>query len=511
MPQPNAQTLERLIEIGRLLSSKLELGELLTSVLELLTRVVDCESASLLLLDEQTQELYFDVALGLGADASKVRLKLGQGIAGTAAKNRKAEIINNVRADPRWSAAMDAESGFTTQSLLAMPMILKGRVIGVLEAINKRDGAFDDNDLHALESFAGQAAIAIENARLFSSLKEERVKLATVFSQMSNAVALTEDSGKILLANESAKSLFGPDVKDISAALRPFETAPPLAKLLAEECAACDFAAIRKEPTLLALEGRVTRVPLSGHEGRLFIFHDRTEKWRREKLKRTFLSLISHKLRTPLSTVTGFADILLEELDPEKSSLAVKAARTIREQGTKLCELVDKLLSYTTIESPDIRIDPRRIDVGDAIQSSLQALKKTLDARNAQVNVAKTDAVIMGDKTMIVEAIKNLVDNAVKFNTAQRPRVDIQASTQDGWTTISVSDDGPGVPPEDLERVFSGFHQIEKDFTGQQEGMGLGLAYVKKTASLHGGSALMRSELGKGARVTLTLPKGTLS
>src|SRR5476649_543607 len=98
MPSREAERLELLLEVGRLLSSKLELPELLTTVLELASRVVDAETASLLLLDEATQELYFDVALGLGDDLTKVRLKLGQGIAGTVAQTRKPEIINEVRA-----------------------------------------------------------------------------------------------------------------------------------------------------------------------------------------------------------------------------------------------------------------------------------------------------------------------------------------------------------------------------------------------------------------------------
>src|SRR5579885_1274201 len=138
MAERDGERLELLLQVGRLLSSKLELGELLTSVLGLATRVVDAETASLLLYDEKAKELYFDVALGLASEAAKVRLPLGQGIAGTVAEARKAEIINAVREDPRWSPVMDEKSGFITRSVLAVPILLKGRLVGVLEAINKR-------------------------------------------------------------------------------------------------------------------------------------------------------------------------------------------------------------------------------------------------------------------------------------------------------------------------------------------------------------------------------------
>jgi len=83
----------------------------------------------------------------------------------------------------------------------------------------------------------------------------------------------------------------------------------------------------------------------------------------------------------------------------------------------------------------------------------------------------------------------------------------IRAEAQADWAALTVADTGPGVPPEDLERVFSSFHQVEKDFTGQQEGMGLGLAFVRKVAQLHGGTAVLRSKLGAGSTVTVTLPR----
>ncbi len=503
----NAQTLELLLEVGRLLSSKLELGELLTSVLELSTKVVDAESASLLLLDEKTQELYFDVALGLGPDAAKVRLKLGQGIAGSVAKSRAPEIINAVRQDPRWSPAMDAQSGFVTRSILAVPMLIKGHLVGVLEAINKNGGGFTEADLRAFEAFASQAAVAIDNARLFSSLKDERFKLATVFAQMTDGAALTDAKGAVLLANEAAARLLGTELKELADGLKGMATTPSIAELLSGEKPVVDFAAVRKEPTMLVLEGRVTRAALGDSEGRLFIFRDRTEAHRQEKLKRTFLSLISHKLRTPLAAVTGFADILADELSPDTDPMWAKAVRTIRSQGGKVSGLVDKLLSYTTIESPDTQISSEPFALDDAVKDAVAALEELIQERAATVDAPPTGHVLVGDRRLITEALKNLLDNAIKFNAKPSPAAVLRAEAEGDWSALTVADTGPGVPPEDLERVFSRFHQVEKDFTGQQEGMGLGLAFVRKVAELHGGSAVLRSKLGAGAAVTLTLPR----
>jgi len=507
MAATNAQTLELLLEVGRLLSSKLELSDLLTSVLELSTRVVDAESASLLLLDEKTQELYFDVALGLGPEASKVRLPLGMGIAGSVAKSRKPEIINAVRQDPRWSPAMDAHTGFVTRSILAVPMLIKGHLVGVLEAINKTGGDFSQDDLRAFEAFASQAAVAIENARLFSSLKDERFKLATIFAQMTDGAALIDPSGKVLLSNEAASRLLGTELKDLASGLKEMTVTPSLKELLSGEAEVVDFAVVRKEPTMLVLEGRVTRAPLGDSEGRLFVFRDRTESFRQEKLKRTFLSLISHKLRTPLAAVTGFADILVDDLTPDSDPMMAKAIRTIRAQGGKVSELVDKLLSYTTIESPDVMITLEPFPLDEAVREALEALKEKLDERGAKVDAPASALFIVGDKRLIIESLKNLIDNAIKFNPKAGPAAVVRAQAEGDWAAVTVADTGPGVPPEDLDKVFSRFHQVEKDFTGQTDGMGLGLAFVRKVAELHGGGAVLRSTLGTGSTVTLTLPR----
>lgn len=507
MPTTNADTLELLLEVGRLLSSKLEIGELLTSVLELSTKVVDAESASLLLLDEKSQELYFDVALGLGPQASAVRLKLGQGIAGSVAKSRKPEIINAVRQDPRWSPAMDAHSGFVTRSILAVPMTIKGHLVGVLEAINKRGGDFSEADRLAFEAFASQAAVAIENARLFTSLKDEKFKLATVFAQMTDGAALTDETGKVLLSNEAASRLLGAELHELADGLNGMVVTPSIAELLSGEKPVLDFAAVRKEPTMLVLEGRVTRAPLGDSEGRLFVFRDRTEAHRQEKLKRTFLSLISHKLRTPLAAVTGFADILMDEVNADTDPMWAKAVKTIRSQGGKVSELVDKLLSFTTIESPDTKINSEPFPLDEAVKDAVAGLSEKIAERAATVDAPATGLVVVGDRRLVTEALKNLLDNAIKFNPKHSPLASLRAQGTGDWAAVTVADTGPGVPPEDLEKVFSRFHQVEKDFTGQQDGMGLGLAFVRKVAELHGGSAVLRSKLGAGATVTLTLPR----
>jgi len=503
-----SRRLELLFDMGRLLASKLELPDLLKTVLELAAEIVDAETGSLLLLDEAAQELYFDVALGLGDQLAKVRLKVGQGIAGTVAKSRRAEIINEVRKDPRWSPRMDEQTGFVTRSILAAPILVKGRLLGVVEAINKRDGGFDAEDLSAFEAFASQAAVAIENARLFASLKEERFKLETVFSQMQDGAVLTDASGKVLLANAAAAGLLGAVPKDAAGAFAGLETVPPVAELLAAEKGGAPFVATRREPTLFVLAGRVTRAPLSVGEGRLFVFRDDTEASRQEMLKRTFLSLVSHKLKTPVAVVIGFSDLLLGDLDPATTDPnRYKSIKTINEQATKVGVLLEKLLRFVAVEDPEAVVACTDVHIDEAIAQAVAGVAKRAEERGAKITAPASGLIARVDRVMIVEALKGLLDNALKFDASSAPAVTVTAkSLPGGGLALSVADRGPGIPPEAREAVFSRFHQVEKDFTGQQDGMGLGLAYVRRVAELHGGTARLESTLGAGTTVTISLP-----
>lgn len=523
MAQSHSETLALVLEMGQLLSSELDINELLNTVLRLASRVVEAETGSLLLLDEPAGELYFDVALGLGESAAKVRLKLGQGIAGVVARTRRSEIINEPRKDARWSPKMDQTSGFTTRSILAVPMLYKGRLIGVVEAINKKAGSFTEDDLRLYEAFASQAAVAIENARLFSSLKEEKSKLGTMFSEMADGAVLCAPDGNILLVNAAARRLLGLGEKlgTLDAGLAGTTVVPPLAEIIAERNSTRKFTATRLEPKELILAGTVVNLsaddPLAldgkaAQRGWLVVFRDETEERKQAKVKRTFLSLISHKLKTPLAAVVGFSDILLDDFkDDPPSPMAQKAAQTIAEQGKKLSDLVDRLLRYTVLDNPDhaVRLEPVGLDA--VVAEALKDMQGWLAERGAAVEYKGDPAVtVIVDQDQMKEVVKNLLENGVKFDKNAQKKIRAWVETRrDGAkkAVLRVKDDGPGIPPEDQEKIFSGFNQVEAFFTGQIDGLGLGLPFVKKVVERHGGRLELDSKLGAGSTFSIVLPR----
>jgi HD-GYP domain-containing protein (c-di-GMP phosphodiesterase class II) len=165
--------LNTLIELSALINSSLDIAEIRKRAVEAATELVNTEAGSLLFLDEETGELYFDVAIGeKGEKVKTIRLKKGQGIAGRVAEHHRSLIINDVQSDSRFFKGADEKSGFVTKNMLCVPVKTKQKPIGVLQAINKKDAAFNNKDLDILTALSNQVAIAIENARLYDELQE---------------------------------------------------------------------------------------------------------------------------------------------------------------------------------------------------------------------------------------------------------------------------------------------------------------------------------------------------
>jgi signal transduction histidine kinase/putative methionine-R-sulfoxide reductase with GAF domain len=510
-----AEHFELLLEVGRLLSSKLELSELLHTIMQLAARVVNAETASLLLVDLETNELYFDVALGLDPELSKIRLKMGEGIAGTVAAASKPEIINDVSSDPRWSSKVDEDSGFVTRSILAAPIVLRGKCIGVVEAINRIGGDFTDIDLRIFEAFASQAAVAIENARLFSSLIEEKSKLGKLLNEMHDAAILTDGKGNILVSNEAARGFMTSGGENrIESAIEGMTLTPSLEDVLKSDQPLLAFEAVREEPKKLILAGSASAITegKSGDvTGRVVVFRDVTEERREEGLKRNFLSLISHKLKTPLASITGYSQLLIDDLrkkEDEKGGFQVNALGTVLQQGQKLTGLVEKLLNYTVLEDlQDAELSRIEFKIGEILAQAVDALKPVLSEKGADTVVTcPPEAKAVGDPALVRDVFKNLIENAVKFFPGDAPKIEIEASIRDGFVEVHVRDNGPGIPPEELDRVFRKFYQIDASFTGQIEGWGLGLPFARVVIEKLGGTVRCESQVDNGCDFIVRLP-----
>lgn len=174
--------IKKLLEFSRLLNSTLSIHEVKNRAIQACMELFNCEAGSLLLYNPENQELFFDVALGEKGEKVKViRLKLGQGIAGTVAQNKKSEIINKVQEDPRFYKWADETSGFKTINMLCIPVLYKEELLGVLQALNKRNKKrylpFNKTDLEVGEALSAQIAVALANAKMYEDLCKTLYKI----------------------------------------------------------------------------------------------------------------------------------------------------------------------------------------------------------------------------------------------------------------------------------------------------------------------------------------------
>ena len=512
------EDLELLLNANRILASTLELDRLLKIVLELAAEVVQAETGSLLILDEQTHELVFDVALGeAGKELKTIRLKLGEGIAGWVAQENKPLIVNDPANDPRWARRADQKTKFVTRSILCVPMVHQGKLLGVVQAINRKDrNGFSDEDRVVLEAFAAQTAVAIQNARLFSSLRQEKEKVETILSQMVEGAAYADGQGRLALANPAACHLLGVPDGNISdhnlwTVLGGFDLNPPLESIRASGLPSVTFEASRAEGKTLVLSGLIKKILSDKGEciGHLAVIRDITAEKKEEKLKRDFLSLMSHKLKTPLVAITGYTPMLLEDEELAKNPFYKKALHSIHSQGLHLKQLVEKLISFSLIEAEEMRLEQKPNDAKKLAEEAATALRPVLEDWKATVKLdGSLDALppILVDFEKFREILKGLIENAAKFNPKPEKSVVISGKREGDRVTISIRDDGRGIPPEEFDKIFQRFYQIEESFTGQVEGAGLGLALVKRLVEVHGGTIRVESKIGEGSTFSVTVP-----
>ncbi len=225
--------------------------------------------------------------------------------------------------------------------------------------------------------------------------------------------------------------------------------------------------------------------------------------------KTAFLANMSHELRTPLNAILGFSDIIaMQSLGPGAIARYSEYAGDINTSGAHLLSLINDLLDIAKIEAGKMEIDPRPLDAAMALREIERLMMPRVRARNqtAIYAVPRDLPLVIADERAFRQMALNLISNAVKF-TPEGGRIDIAChGTEDGGMLLQVADNGPGIAPDKIERVFQPFSQIDNRYGRQSGGTGLGLALVRGMAELHGGRAWLESERGHGTTASVYFP-----
>lgn len=237
-------------------------------------------------------------------------------------------------------------------------------------------------------------------------------------------------------------------------------------------------------------------------QGALIIVVDYTEKYKLEMARREFSSNVSHELKTPLTIINGYAEII--ETGMVKQEDIKRFSRIIREEGTRLLYLIDSIMRLSKIEEKQAK-EYSSIDVYTIAKDTVNRLSMVASDKNIDLSISGNEVIINGNQTMIEELLYNLIENGIKYtNPLGKVNVDIKKSKEHCY--ITIADTGIGIPRKDQDRIFERFYTVDKSRTRKTQSTGLGLSIVKHIVEYHNGRIELKSEENKGTEITVILP-----
>lgn len=398
------------------------------------------------------------------------------------------------------------------RNLLCSPLETGGRVLGMLLLLRDADEQFTTGHAKLVGALCGLAAVAVANFQHYRAVNYEREMLEGVIREIGDGIVVTDESFHTRMTNAAARvflevSESEPEGFDALTRLGRYELSVSEAQLRAGDLVPAAFHASSRDPRRpLVLQGKVLRSRL-GTDGtpiRILCLRDVTQEQRDASAQRDFLSVASHKLRTPLTKVLGLLPIARDAQagDEVKES----AFDGIESGANELRELVDGVLQF--VEFRQARRVVRAVRIADLLEEALREVRSNRRDRDIEVELRiEGDPIVEGSWQMLRTMVGHLLDNAVKFSVGARAwvSVDVEVSADRG-VRIAVGDRGDGIAPELLNRLFEPFSQRDEEFTGQADGAGLGLMLVRLAVEKHGGRLFAESRLGAGSRFVVELP-----
>ncbi len=237
----------------------------------------------------------------------------------------------------------------------------------------------------------------------------------------------------------------------------------------------------------------------------LLFLRDITEEKRVEAIKRDFVANVSHEMRTPLASIKGYSETLLDGAMDDRETLR-DFLKIIDRHATRMSRLIDDLLILSRLESQQVPVSPRPMDLKGLILSTASSFERQAKEREIRLSVAVPEGLppVLGDRDRLEQVMVNLLDNAIKY-TSSGGNVSVAANETDGFVQVDVEDTGIGIPREDIPRIFERFYRVDKARSRELGGTGLGLAIVKHIIQGHNGRVWVTSEPGKGSTFSFLL------
>ncbi|MCL4559441.1 MAG: ATP-binding protein [Chloroflexi bacterium] len=494
--QHRVDELETLAQVGRSITSSLDLGSVLTSVVDAAVALTGAEEGSLMLLDENTGELYMRAARNFQEDFVRTfRLPVTDSLVGSVVTSGKPVMIDT-------KTPQKIKTSYLVQSLLYVPLQIRNRILGVLGVDNRQSSLpFTEHHVKLLTAMADFAVGAIENARLYDHTSVERSKLETILTRIQDGVIVLDLTQRFLLANQTARQAFNlEDEALIGKTATDFERLQPLMELV-NQSGQNQF----NRGEIAVEDGRVFGVQFITipEVGQTITLHDITYLKKLDRLKSDFVTTVSHDLRSPLTAIRGYVDYLdrVGPINDRQKEFIERVQTSI----TNISELISDLLNLGRIES-GFDAQKEVVPLDQILQLSVEGYRSRAAGKGQQlkVNLSPNIPPVLGNPLHLRQMVDNLLDNAIKY-TPEDGLIDVNVQLDGKQLVFQVTDSGPGIPPIDLPYIFDKFYRAS-NASEETPGVGLGLSIVKSVVEDHQGRIWVDSPPGKGATFTVLLP-----
>ena len=406
------------------------------------------------------------------------------------------------------------------EQIIALPLVLEDEdVVGGIFLFRSGTIAFTPGDRMLLRDFADQAAVAVRNARQVEQLRTEKARVEAIIENNPNGIMLLDPNMRVEIINRALSRLLG--VSSEEARGKRCADVLKLENVMGEHL--CLSRGAPPPPTRQVIYGEgdivrpghkrvtvgVSYAPLFGGDGNLVniivTFVDITRYREAEELKSTFISVISHELKTPVSIIKGYAGTLARtdvELDPD---FVRESGQIIVEEADRLTELIDNLLDASRIQAGALSLRLEPVDLVEIARKSVERFQTQGSSHHFVLDFPDDLPLVKADDRRLRQVFDNLIGNAVKYSP-QGGEIVVGARREDGRVRVYVRDEGVGIPEEEQEAIFEPFYRVDSSLRRKAQGAGLGLFLVRAIVRAMGGDIWVESEAGKGSTFYFTLP-----
>jgi len=515
LPDLRIRQRDYLLEIARAITQELDIDKLLARILSDTTEIMAGQAGLIALRGEQ----------------SGWKLAASHGIPATVARHIDpllSEVPDHedpARFElPEINRLLQSLTRIVSMNLLTgvgLPLIVHERVIGIIFVFRSYRGIFSANDRALLQSFADQAAIAVQNAQLYSQVSREKQRMDALLDSAADGILIIRPDHSIERCNPAFCRLWDEKLDKIQGSTHEEviqwvnkEEGISLEEAEAGGWPLTAYATLYvegdvKRPNGIPLAVGITYAPLLSPKGNLLniiaTVRDITHFREAEELKSIFMSVISHELKTPVALIKGYVGTLRRDDVSWDGEIVQDSLAVIEEEADHLTELIENLLDASRLQAGGIKLNQCDLSFKPFAEKIAERFRTQTSKHTIVVDIPDEFPVVMADETRLSQVLSNLLSNAIKYSS-EGGEIHLSGQVRPEQVIICVRDQGPGIAPGDIPHVFDRFYRADTA-SRTTKGAGLGLYLTRAIVEAHGGRIWVDPRPGDGARICFSLPR----